>query len=185
MKKAKWGIYALAVFAAFFIGSCTHTYAPSSGLKTIQIVQFQPAKESVLAGGGGWENLHEESWITSSQGGDVELTYNFFSFHFANTISIPSGALPHDTLVSITVPNAFVAEYYYEPSPMVFNNPVTVTLSYQSPSIDEGWEDLGIYYYDEDEQEWEEIDADIEVSHHELHATFELEHFSRYALGRP
>jgi len=188
MNRAKWGIYTLMIFAALLISGCTHTYTPSSGYSSVNIIQFHGDENVITGGGGGAYNLHAEQWIASSTGGNVDLTFRFGPYSMGNSISVPAGALPADTLISITVPNAYVCEFYYEPSGIFFNTPVLVSLSYHSPMINpesEDWEDLHVFWFNEETEEWEEIPSDISISRHELDVTFQLEHFSRYAVGRP
>lgn len=80
------------------------------------------------------ENRHAEKWIRADEGGFVEL--NGFR------VDIPAGALPHDALVTIDLPQDellgkhVIAEF--GPHGIQFNTPVTLTFPLDGVIVPEG-----------------------------------------------
>ncbi len=185
MKVTKWGLYLLAIGAlALFLG-CTQSFEPSSQYNSVNIVQFQNVGVDITSGGG--SSVRAEKWIESETGGVVSASFCSGDFSLKTIITVPSGALPFDTTFSILIPDAYTAEFYFEPSNIPFEKMVRVNIVYNSSKIDPSspdWQNLKVFRFVGGD-DWEIVPSLVLVSHGRMTVTFQLEHFSRYAIGRP
>jgi len=174
-------LVAIALILGFYSGCENYPTSPESTEGGIEIVRLTPPEGAVILSG----PLYAEAWIEAEEGGEVELQTQYWGWQIDHTVSIPGGALPQDTTVSISLPYPYMVLIELEPSDVSFNLPVEVELHYEGfyCGFLFYWS-LNMYWWDEENQVWVPIDAEIEVEEHELDVSFTLEHFSRYALAR-
>ncbi|MBD3257015.1 hypothetical protein GF377_01185 [candidate division GN15 bacterium] len=118
-------------------------------------------------------NLYIEAWISAEQGGQLVL--------LDVVLDIPPGAVKNDTLFSIFIPDdeLFINEFGSEG--LVFDEPVTVTMSYRGADlsgVDE--QTIRVGYRNEVTGEWEDINCQVDQDNKVVIA--QLHHFSAYGL---
>jgi hypothetical protein len=169
------------ILLGFYSGCEMYPTSPEPPEGGIEIVRLAPPEGAVVLSG----PLYAEAWIEAEEGGEVTLSAQYMTWQIEHTVSVPAGALPQDTTVSISLPHPFLVLVELEPSNVNFNIPVEVELRYDG--FDCGfmmqWS-LGMFWWDEANQVWVPIDAEIEVGEDGLRVSFSVEHFSRYALAR-
>lgn len=117
-------------------------------------------------------SLYTEQIISAKEGGRVEL--------YDVVLDIPPGAINNDTLFTIDIPDADIFYNEFGTSGLVFNEPVTVTMSYRDANlagIDEST--IRIVYINRDGKF---VDIDCEIDLDRKVVVGELEHFSAYGL---
>lgn len=117
--------------------------------------------------------LYTEAVISSENGGQLLL-------HDV-VLTIPPKAVPVDTLFSIGIPDINVFFNEFGTSGLVFDVPVTVTMSYRGADlsgVDESTIRIG--WWDEDNGTW--IDMECVLDPVNQTVTGKLQHFSAYAL---
>lgn len=128
--------------------------------------------------------LYEEKYIESENGGRVEIGDKEIG---RSTLTFSENALPKDTTVNMhrgdygnTHSSPFVFEF--GPEGTIFNNIVTISLTYQTADLNGVPEDnLRIFYYNSRQQMWELIGGSVDKENKIV--TAEIEHFSRYAIA--
>lgn len=116
------------------------------------------------------QGRHAEKWIRADEGGFVEL--NGFR------VDIPAGALPHDALVTIDLPEdavlgkRVIAEF--GPHGIQFNTPVTLTFPLQGVIVPEGQLTVGRW----EGSAWNYLGGMVSVDGSSLSGT--TPHFSAY-----
>jgi len=178
--KIRVWIFIIALLG-FYSGCEMYPTAPEPTENGIDIVRLAPPEGAVILSG----PLYAEAWIEAEEGGEVTLSAQYGGWDIHHTVSIPAGALPQDTMVSIALPHPFLIMVELEPSYVSFSIPVNIELKYegfQSGSM--MGENLGVFWWDEVNQVWVPIDANIEIGVDRLDISFLVEHFSRYALAR-
>ena len=116
---------------------------------------------------------HTEAVINAATGGRLELV--------DVVLDIPAGALDVDTTYSIDIPDLTVFYNEFGTDGLVFNVPVTVTMSYRGADlsgVDESTIRIG--WWDEDGQKWVDMVCTIDKVNQTV--TGQLHHFSAYAL---
>jgi len=116
---------------------------------------------------------HIDARIDAATGGRLELVDVI--------LEIPAGALDVDTLYSIDIPDLSVFYNEFGTDGLVFNVPVTVTMSYRGADlsgVDESTIRIG--WWDEDGQKWVDMVCTLDKVNQTV--TGQLHHFSAYAL---
>jgi len=121
-------------------------------------------------------------WIFADFGGFVGGWYTF-----NNMVSIPPGALLHNTYVSVEVLQTYWnyaqtgGGVEFLPS-MQFQLPVSVSLSYAYLHYFGNPYDLAIYWTNDDGNSWYMVD-DVFYNTFQQYATFQVDHFTVFAWG--
>lgn len=179
--KGKLVIIALSLILFLFIGCENFPTSPNAKMGNIEIVTLTTPSGAVLQG----NPLYVEELISAQGGGTLELVYQHGNSEMHHKVVFEPNALPNDTTVSMLIPHPNLVLLDFEPSGVNFSIPVQVELHYLGFNFTRYMgSNLDMFWWDETSGTWEPINADIEVSETELHVHFELEHFSRYALGR-
>jgi len=131
--------------------------------------------------------------VSASSGGVVEVTASTSPLNGLK-LTIPSGALPTNTTVTIgqvNNPPELPSGLNYIGAPInigpdiLFNSPLTIEIPYHDEHLsDAGISDdtaLKLYYYDESTGEWEEV-AIISIDTANNMITAQITHFSYYAI---
>lgn len=118
-------------------------------------------------------DFHCEQVISAKDGG----TLTFYDV----TLEIPPGAVKDDTVFSIKIPDINVFYNEFGTEGLVFNVPVTVTMSYREADLTSVKEEtIRIAFYNEDSERFEDIDGIINYKN--MTVTARLYHFSAYGL---
>lgn len=118
-------------------------------------------------------NLYVEDQISSEKGGVLTLA--------DVTLEIPPGAVPNDTTYSIFIPDDEVFYNEFGTDGLVFDVPVTVTMSYRDAdlsAVDESTIRIG--YFNEATGQFEDLECRVDFVNKTVTAT--LSHFSAYGL---
>jgi len=118
-------------------------------------------------------SLFLEQVIPASTGGRIEL--------FDVVLDIPAGAVRNDTLFSIGIPDPSVFYNVFGTHGLVFDRPVTVTMSYRDADLTGVNESsLRIAYYNEKTGTFEAVNGVVDTNLKVVKA--QLYHFSAYGL---
>lgn len=118
-------------------------------------------------------NLYADTVISAQTGGQLTL--------LDVVLDVPAGAVDNDTLFSIRIPDdeQFYNEFGTEG--LVFNVPVTVTMSYRGADLTGINESsIRVGYWNTTTQQWEDIEC--QVDHENKVVIAQLSHFSAYGL---
>lgn len=118
-------------------------------------------------------SLYVAQIISAEEGGTLEL--------FDVTLFIPPGAVDEDTTFSINIPDVELFYNEFGTSGLVFNEPVTVVMSYRDADLtglDEST--IRMAYLNEATGTFEDIDCDVDTEEQVVIA--QLYHFSAYGL---
>jgi len=118
-------------------------------------------------------NLYVEKVISSENGGELSL--------FDVSMTVPAGAVPNDTLFSISIPDINVFYNEFGTDGLVFDRPVTVTMSYRDADltgVDEST--IRIAYFNNATGWFEDVLCEVDFENKEV--TAQLNHFSAYGL---
>ncbi len=114
-----------------------------------------------------------EQVISAEQGGRLEL--------FDVILDVPPGALDVDTVYSISIPDISIFYNEFGADGLVFDKPVTVTMSYRDADLSNVVESsIRIGWWNEKDQQW--VDMECQLDRANKVVTGELYHFSAYAL---
>jgi len=114
-----------------------------------------------------------EQVISAADGGTLNL--------LDVTLEIPAGAVPNDTVFSISIPDIDVFYNEFGTSGLVFDKPVKVTMSYRGADLSNILEPtIRIAYYNELTGVFEDVEGQIDMVNKTI--TAELYHFSAYGL---
>lgn len=141
----------------------------------------EPTEPQVLGRAGAFANgpqgspiaMYTEQMVSAREGGQLVL--------FDVVLDIPAGALDADTLFSISIPD--ISAFYNEfgADGLVFNIPVTVTMSYRDADLsDVNESSIRIGWWDEHNEKWVTMDCQLDQVNKVV--TGKLYHFSAYAL---
>ncbi len=117
--------------------------------------------------------LYIEQVISASEGGRLEL--------LDVVLEIPAGAVPHDTIFSISIPDLNVFYNEFGTNGLVFEKPVKVTMSYRDADltgINEA--SIRIAWFNYQTGVFEDLACTVDTVNKSI--TAELEHFSAYGL---
>lgn len=118
-------------------------------------------------------NLYAEKRICAAEGGTLEL--------LDVILTVPAGAVPNDTLFSISIPDDEVFFNEFGTDGLVFNIPVTVTMSYRDADLSGIHETaIRIAWLDEDSNTWKDMPCVVDTVSKTVTGT--LHHFSAYGL---
>jgi hypothetical protein len=131
------------------------------------------------------EYTYTEKLISAKKGGVIKIADRC-------TVVIPPKALDSDTVLTLEAfttvetigDNKIDMMFKFGPSPLQFSKNVFLTFPW-----DDYYEGAGdivyLYYYDPEDGEWEKKDATvIDVPGNRI-VTYQVDHFSRYALAGP
>jgi len=117
-------------------------------------------------------NLYVEQLVPTQSGGRLEL--------LDVTLDIPPGAVANDTVFSIFIPDDELFYNEFGTSGLVFDVPVSVTMSYRNADLTGITEtSIRIAWYNADIA-WEPVDGTIDLVNKTV--TAQLSHFSAYGL---
>jgi hypothetical protein len=117
--------------------------------------------------------LYTERVVSAAEGGVMTL--------FDVLLEIPAGAVPNDTLFSISIPDINVFYNEFGTNGLVFAKPVKVTMSYRDADlagIDESTIRIG--WLNESTGQFQDIVCTVDQANKTVAG--EVEHFSAYAL---
>lgn len=117
--------------------------------------------------------MYTEAVISSATGGELSL--------LDVTLSVPAGAVPADTLFSISIPDPNVFYNDFGADGLVFDRPVQVTMSYRGAdltNVDEST--IRIAWVDETSGRLLEVKCEIDLQNQTVSGS--LDHFSAYGL---
>jgi hypothetical protein len=114
----------LIVLAAMLFVGCSQTPTSSvdNGPKVLARASRQASTVAATP-----VNLYTEQVISSEQGGRLTL--------LDVVLDIPAGAVPNDTLFSITIPDDEIFYNEFGTDGLVFDKPITVTMSYRDADL--------------------------------------------------
>lgn len=151
------------------VGCSESPVSPIAGTTGPHLLGRSPSAASHLAA----STLYIESRISSENGGRLELP--------DVVLDVPAGAVSSDTLFSILIPDAGVFFCEFGTSGLVFDTPVTVTMSYGDADlrgVDEST--IRIAYLHELTGVWEDLNCDVDQVNKVVVAR--MSHFSAYGL---
>ncbi len=117
--------------------------------------------------------MYTEAIISADTGGVLTL--------LDVTLEIPAGAVPNDTLFSISIPDPNVFYNEFGTDGLVFDSPVEVTMSYRDADlsgIDEST--IRIVWVNESTGQFHDVQCEIDFDNQTV--TGSLDHFSAYGL---
>jgi hypothetical protein len=160
----------LIVLAAMLFVGCSQTPTSSvdNGPKVLARASRQASTVAATP-----VNLYTEQVISSEQGGRLTL--------LDVVLDVPAGAVPNDTLFSITIPDDEIFYNEFGTDGLVFDKPITVTMSYRDADlsgVDESTIRIG--WYNVAAGEWDDMTCDIDLVNKTV--TAKLTHFSAYGL---
>jgi hypothetical protein len=165
-------IVAVLFVAVFLAAGCSRgPLGVDEGTTQPQLLQ-RSIDESALASLSATE-LYAEQVISSEIGGRVTL--------FDVVLDVPAGAVANDTLFSIRIPDPCVFFNEFGTDGLVFDKPVTVTMSYRDANltgVDESTIRIG--WFDERSGDFQDITCTVDYVNKVV--TGELDHFSAYGL---
>ena len=117
--------------------------------------------------------MYSEAVISAKDGGQLAL--------FDVLLDVPPGALDMDTTYSISIPDINVFYNEFGTDGLVFNVPVTVTMSYRDADLSSVNESsIRIAWWNEDANTWVNMECQLDPVNQIV--TGKLHHFSAYAL---
>ena len=117
--------------------------------------------------------MYTEAVISTATGGELSL--------LDVNLSIPAGAVPNDTLFSISIPDPNVFYNDFGTDGLVFDKPVLVTMSYRDADLTGINESsIRIVWVDESSGRMQEVNCTIDYQNKTV--TGFLNHFSAYGL---
>lgn len=158
----------LAVGASLMVGCSGNPVGEITNEPTV-------LQRSLPAGGPqyGSMNTYAEAVISSANGGELFLV--------DVNLSIPAGAVPNDTLYSINIPDLSVFYNEFGTDGLVFDKPVTVTMSYRDADMTGVTEStIRLAWYNEKSGRWLKIICEVDTQNKTV--TGQLNHFSAYGL---
>ncbi|HYQ87717.1 MAG TPA: hypothetical protein VES59_10790 [Bacteroidota bacterium] len=132
--------------------------------------------------------------ISAANGGTVNLSYSYLGplilpITVKATLTIPPGAIPQNTTITMTMDQSRVL-VYFSPDGLVFSKPALLDVKVTGLTLSNllFGQQAGCYWYDSNKQIWVQMPAQSIVSDL-LHLTFvaqsaQVPHFSRYGFGR-
>lgn len=117
--------------------------------------------------------LYTDAVISAADGGRLVL--------LDVVLDVPPGAVPNDTLFSISIPD--LSKFYndFGASGLVFEKPVTVTMSYRDADLSGvDASSIRIGYLNEQTGLWEDMRCTVDPVN--MQVTAQLNHFSAYGL---
>jgi hypothetical protein len=160
----------LTVLAAMLFVGCSQTPTGSvdDGPKVLARASRQASNVAASP-----VNLYADTVISAEHGGRLTL--------LDVTLEIPAGAVPNDTLFSITIPDDEVFYNEFGTDGLVFDKPVRVTMSYRDADLSGINEStIRIGWYNEKAGRWDDMTCDVDFVNKTV--TAELNHFSAYGL---
>lgn len=159
----------LVVAGVFLFTGCSQS--PTSSKATDYTPQLLQRVD--LGGAAKVINLFVTDTISARDGGSLQL--------LDVILEVPAGAVDNDTLFSIFIPDDEVFYNEFGTDGLVFNKPVTVTMSYRDAdltNVDEST--IRIAFYDEATGRWEDQSCSLDRANKLVTAS--LRHFSAYGL---
>ena len=157
--------------AALMLSGCSQnplSYDKTSTQPQVLKRSVDPSAAYSLTG-----EFHTDSLISASEGGRLVL--------LDVVLDIPPGAVDRDTIFSIDIPDIEVFYNEFGTDGLVFNVPVTVTMSYRSAdlsNVDESTIRIG--WLNEKTGVWEDMVCEVDRVNKTV--TGQLHHFSAYGL---
>lgn len=155
---------------AMVVGCSDNPVAPQNQASQPRLLTRAHASSSIALSP---VNLYAEKVISSAEGGSLEL--------LDVILNVPAGAVPNDTLFSIRIPDDEVFFNEFGTDGLVFDVPVTVTMSYRDADLSGIHENaIRIAWLDEDSNTWKDMPCVVDTVTKTVTGT--LHHFSAYGL---
>ena len=161
----------LMLVGALLVTGCSRSPLGESSATTEPVVLQRSANSIAAASLVG--DLVADTVFTAAEGGRLTL--------LDVTLDVPPGAVPNDTLFSIAIPD--LSKFYndFGTSGLVFEKPVTVTMSYRDADLSGiDASSIRIGYFNEKTGEWESVVGTVDPVN--MTVTAKLYHFSAYGL---
>ena len=170
MNVLRLGAAFLLLFSLIFFAGCSKspvsTEEPNSGVRLLSRMPADGTAFKVL-------DLYTQKVISARDGGQITL--------YDVVIDVPPGAIDTDTLFSINIPDINVFYNQFGTHGLVFNVPVTVTMSYRDADLSGiDVSTIRIAYYNEGTGQYQDVDC--VVDHERQVVVAKLYHFSAYGL---
>ncbi|MDH4157164.1 MAG: hypothetical protein OEW00_07815 [candidate division Zixibacteria bacterium] len=165
-------IVAVLFLAVFLAAGCSRGPLSVEEETTEPQLLQRTIDESALASLSATE-LYAEQIISYKTGGRLSL--------FDVDLDVPAGAVANDTVFSIRIPDPAVFFNEFGTDGLVFDEPVTVTMSYRDANltgVDETTIRIG--WFDERTGHFEDISCKVDYANKVV--TGQLDHFSAYGL---
>ncbi len=164
--------FALVVFALLAFTGCSNNPIADNP-QTAEPQVLSRAGRTVGAASASPINLYAEQVISASEGGTLTL--------LDVVLDIPAGAVPQDTVFSITIPDDEIFYNEFGTDGLTFDKPVTVTMSYRNADLSGINEStIRIGYLNERTGVWQDMVGTLDRVNKTV--TAELYHFSAYGL---
>lgn len=163
-------VLALLALAGMIVSGCSRSPVSTDGSAQQTVLKRSAAMAASLTPG---SELFAQAVIPSATGGQVQL--------LDVTLTVPAGAVSNDTTFSIRIPdiNSFYNEFGADG--LVFNVPVTVTMSYRDADLSDVNEDhIRIAWQNPKTGAFESMACTVDKVNKTV--TGQLYHFSAYAL---
>lgn len=170
----KYSALMATLFAVLLLVGCSQS--PLEPTQSAEPAQPHVLSRSMSFGPGATLSpgaYHADAVIPGATGGRLELVDVI--------LDVPAGALDNDTTYSIDIPDINVFYNEFGTDGLVFNVPVTVTMSYRGADlsgVDES--SIRIGWWDEDNLKWTDMVCTVDKVNQTV--TGQLHHFSAYAL---
>ncbi|MCB2230758.1 hypothetical protein KQH82_08595 [bacterium] len=161
----------ILVVGALLVTGCSRSPIGEASTTPEPVVLQRSASATAAASLVG--EIYTEQVISAAEGGRLVL--------LDVILEVPPGAVPNDTLFSITIPD--LSKFYndFGTSGLVFDKPVTVTMSYRDADLaGVDASSIRIGYLNEQTGQWEDMVCAVDPV--TMTVTAQLTHFSAYGL---
>ena len=163
------GAVSFALVAAI---GCSHSpVGPESSVTNEPVVLSRATRGAAVAGASP-VNLYMEQVVPTATGGQLHL--------LDVTLDVPAGAVPNDTLFSIFIPDDEIFFNEFGTHGLVFDVPVTVTMSYRDADLSDVDETTIRIAWHNGDGAWEDVECELDMVNQTV--TAQLAHFSAYGL---
>ncbi len=161
--------FLLITFLALFTGCSQSPTATPDSNDSIRVLSRVPADGAAFK----VLSFYTEEVISAATGGQLAL--------YDVVLDVPPGAVDNDTLFSIGIPDIGVFYNEFGTSGLVFNVPVTVTMSFRDADLSGiDVSTIRIAYFNEATGVYEDVDCIVDYESQTVVAS--LNHFSAYGL---
>jgi hypothetical protein len=128
--------------------------------------------------------FYAEKFVKAEEGWKISIGDDIAGY---STLAIPPKALRRDTQIQFSFTSAgeigsSLSDVTFGPDGTQFRRPVLIGISYKDADLTGVNEkQLGIYYFNEEEDEWEKIPSRVDSRNKVVYAY--VYHFSRYAVA--
>jgi hypothetical protein len=159
-------------FALVAAAGCSNSPVGPQAPVTDEPVVLTRMSRGSSATGASEVNLYQEQVISAETGGRLEL--------LDVVLDVPPGAVPSDTLFSIFIPDDDLFYNEFGTHGLVFDVPVTVTMSYRDADLSSVDETTIRIAWHNGDGVWEDVECTLDLDNRLV--TAQLSHFSAYGL---